>query len=233
MDLLRALRYSFDDPLWVNKLAIAAVLTFASVLLMPLLLAGLLPLCVLLGYAVGVVGRVQQSKPYPLPDWTQYEELFSRGAGLLAAVLYYNLPLLLLGCCLWTVPGFFGGDLTGSYVTLLFLCCVLPLVLIYTAFAWSVLAVGTVRYAQGSPYKVFFKTSRLWGTASTLGGVTVQWLLTALIVNLGGSLLLIIPCLGWVAFAGLVIPVQAHLLGQYARHVDRLDHARRRPSGNR
>ena len=233
MNLSSALRYSFDDPLWVNKLAIAAVLTFATVLLMPLLLAGLLPLCVLLGYAVGIVRRVRQSKPYPLPDWTQYEELFSRGAGLLAAILYYNLPLLLLSCCLWTVPGFFGGDLTGSYVTLIFLCCLLPLVLVYTAFAWAVLAVGTVRYAQGSPYKVFFKTSRLWGTASSLGGISAQWLLTSLIVNLGASLLLIIPCVGWVAFAALVIPVQAHLLGQYARHIEHHDNNRQRPTSRR
>jgi hypothetical protein len=226
MDISRALRYPFDDPQWVQKLTITAVLTAASILLMPFLLLGLVPFCVLLGYMLQVINNVRDGKRQPLPDWTRYEEHLSRGAGVLLGLFFYNLPLLLIGGCGLIMPSLFGDSLMSGFMTLITLCCLLPLGLLYIAFAWPVMAVGVIRYARGRPTNIFFQTGRLWATASALGTDSAAWLLVTIIINLVFTILLIIPCVGWMLYAGLLIPVHAHLLGQYARRIDRFERAK-------
>jgi uncharacterized protein involved in cysteine biosynthesis len=227
MNLSRAFTFAFDDPEWVSKLVIMAVLTVASALLMPVLLLGLLPLCVLLGYLVELVNRMRDGERYPLPPWDDYGNLLSRGSGVLLGLVVYNLPLILMGLCIAFVPGSLADRALNTFVTLFAFCCVLPFTLIYLAVTWPMLAVGVARYGRGSSASVFFQAGRLFSTVNDMGALSIQWLLCVLIVNLVLIALLVIPCLGWAASLALGFPLLGHLLGQYARLIDNREKKRR------
>lgn len=227
MNLTRAFTYVFDDPDWLGKAVVIAALTFASVVLMPALLLGLLPLSILLGYAVEIVSNVRDESRVVLPRWDDFTDRMMRGAGVLVALIVYNLPLLLLGLCFYATGAVSGDPPVQGTVSLITLCCLLPLSLGYVALSWPIMAVGVARYARGGSSNVLYKAGTHFETVQNLGGFSAQWLLTTIIVDLVLAILLVIPCIGWLAFAVLAFPVQAHLLGQYARLIER--HERRRP----
>ncbi len=54
MNVIRIFTYAFDDPDWLNKLAITAIITALSVVFTPLLI-GLVGWAVLFGYMVALV----------------------------------------------------------------------------------------------------------------------------------------------------------------------------------
>jgi hypothetical protein len=227
MNLGRAFTFAFDDPDWLGKLVIVAVLTAAAVFLMPLLLLGLVPLCVLLGYMLEIVNNVRDSKQIVLPRWDDYSDRMRRGAGVLLALFVYNLPLILISCCLFTVPGAVGDRMVDGFVTLVSLCCLLPLAIIWIGFSWPLLAAGMARYSRGGSSGVFFEVGRLFGIVNELGGYSIQLLLCAAIVNLLLIVFMAIPCLGWAIGLMLAVPILGHLVGQYARLMDNRDKKRR------
>lgn len=231
MNLTRAFTFVFDDREWLGKVTIITALTFASIVLLPVLLLGLLPFCILLGYMLDLVNNVRDGKREVLPAFKDFGDLLTRGSGVLLGLTVYNIPVIMISCCLWLVPGSFTGALDGI-VTLIALCCLLPILLIYTAVTWPMLAVGVARYARGNSSGIFFQAGRLFNTVNDMGGYSIQWLLCALIVNFVYTILLFIPCLGWIAFAALAFPTQSHLVGQFARLIDNR-HKKKGPSSPR
>lgn len=220
MDFSRAFAYVFDDPNWLNKATVIAGLTFMSVVLMPVVFVGLLPFCVLLGYLLEIVNNVRDEKKIVLPVMNAFAKRFNRGAGVLLAVIAYNIPLMLFGLCIGFVPGMFQDDATNGIVTLTALCCLGPLTLLYVCITWPILGAGLARYARGAPTKIFFHTGLLWEEVQNVGAYTVQWLLYIALTNLIFVLVGWIPCFGWLLVGTLLIPVHGHLLGQYARQID-------------
>lgn len=230
MSITQAVRYPFDEPGWGPKLLMAALLTFAMIVFMPFLFLGLVPGAILLGYSLDIVNNIRDGKKPALPVWRDYGRYLARGAGMLPAMFVYNLPLVLMGCCLWLLRASIGDSLVQGVATLSVLCCLLPLSLLYVAVSWPMLAVGVAKYARDGKSGVFFEFSRLYDAITAIGSHTLQWFLATLIVNIG---LLVInftpPVIGTLLFCMLAFPVHAHLLGQYARLVDRYDpHKKRR-----
>jgi hypothetical protein len=223
MDLGRAFTYAFDDPDWLNKLVVVTALAFASVILLPVIGLGLLPLCVLLGYAAEIVENRRRDVPVILPVWNTLTERLQNGANILLAMIIFNLPLILLGCCMYTIPGFLTDTTAGGLLSLSMLCCLGPISLGYLALSWSMLAVGVSRYARTGSAEVFLQAGKLYHTALSLGAFTGQWFLGALVIALVFFLIGIVPCIGWIAAATMALPVQAYFLGQYARYVDKFD----------
>lgn len=220
MDFSRAFTYSFDDKDWVGKLAILTILTFSSALLMPMLFLGMAPLCILLGYMVDIVRNVRDGQSMILPRWDNYADLFSKGIGVLIALIVYNAPLIVMGFCLLSAGGVFDDDIVSGFFTFLALCCLSPFMLIYAVVAYPMFGAGFIRYSERGKVNDFFEVSKVFGMMSSMGGYTVQWLLMAVGANIALSLIGIIPCLGWIVIGALTIPVQGHLLGQYARLYD-------------
>jgi hypothetical protein len=219
LNLGASLTYAFADADWIGKLVIVMTLAFFGAILTPVLI-GFLPICILLGYMLGIVDNVRDNRMVVLPVWKDYETLLSRGVNVLLAVFVYNLPLSLMSCCVLFVPGWF-GDVLGSLVSLTALCCVLPLALITIWITWPMLAVGVARYGRSNRSNDLFEFGSLWTASRAAGPVTLQWLLCVIILNLLFVLSpLLPPCLGVVVALALYIPVQGHLLGQYARALD-------------
>ncbi len=216
MDLRRAFLAPLQDPHADEKLVMGAF--FALLSLIPVI--GWVALAVLLGWMVELVRGLQADKPHPLPGWVRLDEKLSLGAPLLVAVFVYNLPLILIYLVLVIVPGFFGGELATSGVSLLLLTCALPVVLGYTLAAWSMLAVAVADYAQTAETGSFYRVGHLWGVLQRRTPTVLTWAGMATVMNV---VFWLIPCIGWLAALVLYIPAQGYLLGQLARLIHPAD----------
>lgn len=215
MDVGRALTYVFDDPQWFNKIAITTILTVASILFTPLLL-GLLGWAALLGYLVELVRNVRLGVRYPLPRWVDFNHFLSGGFNVLTAAILYSLPNLVLGCVSSVLAQNMGGGLIGSTLIFAFSCCLFPILLIYNLVSVPLLALGIGRYSEDGHINVFFEFSFLFETLRQHLDRVVQWWLAALVVDLLFFILGVIPVLGWVVLAALMIPTLGMLTGQFA-----------------
>ena len=227
MNMGQALQFAFDDNDWLVKLAMVALLTLAAIIFMPFVI-GLIPVAILLGYSLAIINNVRDNRSPTLPAWRDYGELMTRGASVLPAIFLYNLPLLLVGCCLWVLRASIGDNIIEGLATASSLCCLVPLLLLYTALTWPMLAVGTVKYARTGQTKVFYEVNKLYDAVTTIGSFTIQWFLATLLVNVVLLTIQLIPVIGQIIALMLAIPIHAHLLGQYARLVDRYDPHRTR-----
>lgn len=219
MQLGRAFSYVFEDRDWISKLAIIMILSFSSVVLMPVVLIGLLPLAILLGYMVEIVENVRQDRKMLLPHWDNYQIKLMHGGNVLLALIVYHLPLTICGCCAALFPEVFGDFASRGIAALLTLCCIFPMALIWLTFGWVFMATGTVLYAHGEPVTVYFQFGRLWSAIQRTDAFSAAWLLMAVIANVILALVGI-TIIGSVVSLALFIPVQAHLLGQYARRIN-------------
>lgn len=215
MDIGRALSYVFDDPDWFNKLAITAIVTVASILLTPFLI-GLLGWAALLGYTVDLVRNVRLGQRNPLPRWDDFNRFVSQGANVLVASVVYSLPNLLLGCVSSIVTQNMGSGFIGSTLVLGFSCCLFPLLLIYNLVMVPMLALGIGRYTEDPRVNVFFEFSFLFDTLRQHLDVLIQWWLSAVVINILFVVLGVIPVLGWVVLAALLVPVYGMLAAQLA-----------------
>jgi hypothetical protein len=87
MDFSRSFSYMFDDPEWVNKLAVGAVIAAVPVLNIAWL-----------GYGVEIVRRVHRGDQRPLPDWDRLGQFFVEGLYFAISSFIYTLPLMIVLC---------------------------------------------------------------------------------------------------------------------------------------
>lgn len=217
MDLARAVSYIFEDRKWVSKIVILAVVSTLS--LTSLVVIGLPALAVALGFVVQVALNVRQGSPRPLPEWNDYVNKFTLGGQVLLAMLVYNLPVLLIGSCSSIIVRGLGGGLFGQGVGFLTVCCTLPFLLLYTAFAWPMLATGLTEFIDTGESGALYRPAHLWDVMRTHSNTVIQWSLYAVLVNLVLIVLLVIPCIGWLLILMFGFPVHGHLLGQYAHQL--------------
>jgi hypothetical protein len=91
VDISKAFQHLFDDPEWVTKTIIGALLTVVPILNF-----------VVYGYEVRVVRNVAKGQQRPLPTWDDFGGCFTDGLYLGLARIVYGLPMLV-----FLVPFFF------------------------------------------------------------------------------------------------------------------------------
>lgn len=217
MSLTRTLTFIFEDRQWVGKITIITVFSFLS--LSSIFVVGIAALSVGLGFMIQLAGNVRNGHPRPLPEWDDYIEKITLGGQVLGAILAYNIPLILIGGCSSILMRGLGGGLFGQSIALVTICCTLPFLLIYTLFAWPMLATALAEFIETKQSHSMFRPTHLWDLMLTHRESVLSWSLYAFIVNLGLLILLLIPCIGWLAILMFAFPVHGHLLGQYAHHI--------------
>ena len=222
MDITRAFTFSFDDEEWVNKLVLIVIWTFIAAI--PII--GLVGVAALAGYMVEMLRNMRRDQLNPLPRWDNLGDKFSHGFNVLIASLVYNIPNLLLGCgFLFLVPSLGVGDsqstTTASSAALAITCCLTVIVFGYNIIIWPLIALGTIRYAESRQITAYFQVSDLWATINRHLGQTIQWIIFSFFASLVLGALNAIPCVGWLASLALTVPVQGHLLGQFARDLEK------------
>jgi len=213
MDFGQSLGYIFEDKDVVSKLVTLAF--FMALATIPL--AGLPALAIALGYMLEIVAAVRNSAPRPLPEWVRVSDKLRAGAILMLAWFGYHLPLLLLNVGLSGIIGLVGGGFLGETTAFVALCCLAPLNLIYLLFMWPLLAAAAVEFSETGDAGIFMQLGALWWRIRRHPEATVQWLILTAIANVLLALLVLIPCLGWLALIAFALPWQGHLLGQYGR----------------
>lgn len=213
MDFARSVTYIFEDRQWVKKLVPLAVFSFLS--LIPVF--GLLAMAVALGFTLQTAANVREGLPRPLPVWNDYAVKFNIGGNILAAVIVYHLPGIIVGGCSTWLLSALGSGFLGSSVALLATCCTFPLLIVYTGVVWSLLGVGVAEYIETGEAKRMFALRHLWDVMQHNHLLMIQWVMYALLTTVLMALLLAIPCIGWVAALLLSYAIYGHLLGQFAQ----------------
>ena len=209
MDFKRAFTYVFNDRRWPAKLGETAV--FA--VLCPVPVIGLISLCALLGYLTELIHNVGNDYPRPLPEWDHIGEDISKGFPVLLAMVAYHLPLLLALLFLYAFRHVIAVSLFGGITFLSILGGLAPLLTLYFAFVWSLLALGLVRYADTWEANSFYQLNRLLRSLQNHSTLALQWLIASLAASI--ILLALLPA----ALLGLMlfVPVQGYLAGSYGR----------------
>jgi hypothetical protein len=231
MDIQKAFTFQFDDPAWINKLGLGALVTIIPVLNFAWT-----------GYMVELLRDVMRGDAEPLPQWENWEKKFIDGLILFAAGLIYALPVLLalgIPVGLWISSGVLAGsrdlrDISGIlagaggliFVTMLcfFLLYGLALSIIYPAILIMFARQGTFAscFQLGKMFRLISANSGPYFTAWAAG--IVAGIVVGMLVGLVNAVIGWIPCIGWAAslILGFGVTVYlttlyAHLYGQFAR----------------
>ena len=208
MEFLRAFTFMFSDRRWLVKLAETALLAA----LCPLPVIGLLCLCALLGYLAALSHNVSSDYPRPLPEWNHIGEHISKGAHVLMAAALFHLPLVFVVAMLYLTRETLAVSLFGSLTFAGVLAAIMPIMLVYLAFAWALLAIGLVNYAESWDASAFYQLNRLLRSMGNHGILTLQWLIASLAASL--ILLLLLPLAPFLFF-----PAQGYLTGNFGRRL--------------
>ena len=208
MEFLRAFSYMFRDQHWLIKLAETALF----VVLCPLPVIGLLCLCALLGYLAEIIHNVGGDYPRPLPEWDHIGEDIGKGAHVLLAMALYHLPLVFAVALLYIARETLAVSLFGSLTFAGVLAAIMPFMLIYAVFAWALLAIGLVNYADTWDSAAFYQFNKLLRNLGSYWLLSLQWLVYSLAASM--ILCLLLPLAPF-----LFIPVQGYLTGNFGRRL--------------
>lgn len=210
MDIGRAFSYIFEDKKWIQKLF--PLLFLGGLSLIPIF--GLLASVIALGFMTQLARNVSQGLPRPIPGWNDLSQKFQIGGDVFLAILFYNLPIILIGACsMWLINGV-GSSFLGSTVSFVALCCTTPMLILYTMITWPMLAMGFTEYIRVGKSGRFYRPLHLWDMMQFHGGLLSRWALFAFLLNVLIGLLLLLPVLGWALVLVFAYPVHGHLLGQ-------------------
>lgn len=211
MDFIRAFTYISEDRRRLGKLGATAVVA----LLCAVPGIGLISFCALLGYLVELIHNVGNDYPRPLPEWGRIGEKISKGLPVLLAIIVYHSPLFFGLLFLFVFRHVIAVSLFGGITFLSILGGLAPLMGLYLALVWSLLAVGLARYADAWEAASLYQLSRLLRSLHKHSTLALQWLIASLAANIILLALLPVALLGLLLF----VPVQGYLAGSYGRRL--------------
>ena len=214
MDLVRALKFPFEDEEWPVKIAIGSLVTLIPVVGW---IGGL-------GYQVTVARNVIRGSARPLPGPDDLGQVFTDGAMAGLAGLMVALPLVPV----WVVMALLAGIADGSSAGDLALACLsvgaAGLSIVYGIPAAAMYWIGVMRYTQSGNFSEFTQFGALFREArahlGTLATVFLYFLLLSLILAVV-SPLAVITCVGIFVLAFYSQIASGHLIGQAGREIIR------------
>ena len=207
MDLARAFTYIFDDEQWIGKIAILALVSLVPILNFAAI-----------GWLVALIRNMLEDRPYPMPAWDDFGQMFIDGLLFILASVIYSLPLLPL-VILGPLADAMVNTQGGEFILFTLLCFISLFVLAYTLLISALLFVGVIRYAQVRDFNAYLQIGQNFRTAMNNIGTLAVLVFMEVIAGFIFSLFAWIPCIGWLAAAALGTPVYGHLLGQAARQM--------------
>ncbi len=130
LDIGRAWTFAFEDPDWLVKMLVGALL-FLVGLVFSIVLLGFIPLIMLTGYQMAVARNVAEGKELPLPSWDNFGELLADGFRVTVALILWGIPAIILAIptilAFAVVDGSDGGVVAALGLIGLLTCSVLLL----------------------------------------------------------------------------------------------------------
>lgn len=211
MDPMRALRFPFDDEDWLSKTLVGTfVMIFAFLPFVPL------------GYQAYVARAVLRGERRPLPGGPDIGPVLSDGLIVFVAWVFYNLPLIILGCVL----GFGYTVLADSDLgVLLFLCLALCLggfMLVQLVLSTVFFGMGMIRFAETGDFSAFTAIRDLWDDVREHTMVLLELALYMIGLAIAGGVLMsafTLTCIGAPLVGFFWQVITGHLIGQAALQV--------------
>jgi Protein of unknown function (DUF4013) len=226
----KAFGHMFDDPEWITKAIIGALLLVVPILNFTIY-----------GYEVKVIRNVSKGQARPMPNWDDFSTYFTEGLYLGLARLVYGLPMLIL-----VIPFFFlflmpmvgalaagnsdsrqadqlFGLLFGAGMLMLFLS--FGLMMIYALLLGFSFPAITANYVKHGTFASCFDFKAILAfIKANLNNYLMVWvagLLASLAVGAVYMVLSFIPCIGFlfalpIGLGGgfFILMVSGHALGQ-------------------
>ncbi|NOX62100.1 MAG: DUF4013 domain-containing protein [Chloroflexi bacterium] len=232
MEIGKSLSYVFEDEKWIEKVLIAALITFVGVFFSFTMFAPLIASALLLGYSVEIVSRVRARNPNPLPEWDDWGRLFVDGVKLMLLYLIYAVPAIILlspGAALISVF----SDTSIQAIAVLLGSCLFFLAILYGILYAFFIPGITVRYANTREIIDSLDVAWLWdftrdNAGDVIAAVIVVWLVT-FVANFVG---LLICGIGLFFTSVWTVMVQSHLYGQIGLAAPAEEPARENESAN-
>jgi hypothetical protein len=225
MDIGKAFTYITEDPKWVMKLVIAAVIAFFSFLL--------IPIPFLVGYTAGIARNLMNGDKLPLPEWGEdFGKLFMDGLYIVVAQLVYTLPFWIL-MCIGTVisVGSAGLSEVSEDLAVASLFTSFGLIICLAILWWIFLILVTpallIQYVRTNEFGALFRFGEVYAlTRDNIGDIVITvavGLGAGLVIGVVNGVLQVIPCLGTIlalVFTAAASPwlmfAFGHLYGQIA-----------------
>ncbi len=206
MDFGKAFSYQFQDPKWVEKILITALISLIPIF------GGIY----LLGWALAAIRRVIDGDPDPMPE-TDFGGHFVRGLKWVVIQLVYALPAMLVVFLVAILGGFSAsnGDNGSATVMIIGVCCVDTLIIVYALIlAFLTPVIQSVFLEEGERIGAGFHFNRIMALLRAAPGAYGLAFLGTLV---GG---IIAPLGGFVFGIGALVTtvyaesMMAHLIGQ-------------------
>lgn len=218
MDIGSAFTYMFDDEEWIKKLAIGGGIALLGFILLPVLLVGLVLFLPLSGYMLEVLKNVRDGQPKPLPEWTDFGALFSKGLMVFVIGFIYNLPAMIFSCAAAAI-NISSPQLDPDMVETLAMVavCLNCVQFILSLVGNALVPAALIRYAEHDTFGSAFQFGEIFSfIGSNIGDYIIAILLSwvASFVAVFGVIL----CVVGLFFTGFwSILVAGNLYGQLAR----------------
>lgn len=217
MDIGSAFTFVFDDEEWIKKLAIGGGILLAGTILSPILI-GLALLLPIGGYMLETLKNVRDGQPVPLPEWTDFGDLFRKGLMVFVIAIVYNIPAILLSCASGGINAFAPQLDSDAAAALSAVAVCLSCVQIIVSLVLNALVpAALIRYAQYDTLGSAFQFREIFSFISANIGDYIIAILLSWVAGLVAVLGLILCVIG-VFFTGFwTYLVAANLYGQLAR----------------
>jgi hypothetical protein len=214
MDVGKSFTYMFEDKEWIAKIAIGGIVVLLSVFIIPI------PL--LIGYALAVIKRVYEGDPMPLPEWSNIGDMYVKGLTAIVGVLIWASPVILLACCSALLIIAFGAGTDGnsgnmnSMAGILLTCVNCVIILVSLAINLFVYAPLT-NFALTNQINTFWDFRGAWNFIKANTGNYIIAFLLALVANFIAGFGTILCFVGVFFTSFWALLVMSHLFGQVAR----------------
>ena len=205
MDVGRSFSFVTQDPDWIKKVLIGAVIALFSFLLVPAF--------ILSGYQLAIVRRVYLGADLPLPEWDDIGGYLVRGLVVTIGVILWTLPLMVLSGFV-IVAASVSSDSASGGVALAGICVGVPLALLYAAL---IMPIVVARYAVQQTFGSMFEISEILTEIRRAPGALLLAVLMSLIAGFIAYFGVIACFIGVYFTTAYAYFVMAHLLGQAYR----------------
>jgi len=206
MDFGKAFSYPFQDPDWIKKIGIAALLSLIPIV----------GWIFVAGWMLETVRRVIQREPQPLAEWNNFGGYLGKGFKVFVVGLVYSIPAIIVSACQQGLIYFGadqGDDTLMTALTVVGICfgCIL---FVYYLLLALVLPAAYGRMAAEDQMGAAFKFGQVFGLVRAAPMAYVIVLLGGLVTSIVASLGLILCFIGVILTAAYAMAVNAHFYGQ-------------------
>ena len=203
MDFGLAFSFPFQDPDWVKKLAIAAVI-------------GVIPLIgqiAVLGWTIMLAKRVIAGEEHPMPDWEEAGEIFTAGLKAFVIGFVYALPVLVIMFPASLVSLFdnSGDSISILEVAMICLSCFMSLYGLLISLVWPA-AAGEL--AANDDLGAALNPGRILRLVQAAPGAYIIVFLGVIAAGIVASFGIVLCFVGVLFTAAYAYAIQGHLIGQ-------------------